>query len=90
MANGGEANGSQGRLVEANGDSRRKVARDSAVIAPKERNYEYEWAYEGEIVICPWHSLEYHIPTGRCLTFPDRKLPVYEVRVQADELRIVL
>jgi nitrite reductase/ring-hydroxylating ferredoxin subunit len=63
---------------------------DGTWIAPKERNYEYEWVYEGEIVICPWHSLEFHIPTGRCLAFPDRKLPVYEVKVEGDDLKVVL
>jgi nitrite reductase/ring-hydroxylating ferredoxin subunit len=59
-------------------------------IARKEHGYEFEWAYEGEIVTCPWHSLEFHIPTGRCLALPNRKLPVYEVKVEGDDVKVVL
>jgi nitrite reductase (NADH) small subunit len=63
---------------------------DGTWVASEDTDFQWEWAYEGEIVICPWHSLEFHIPTGRCLAYPDRSLPVYEVRVEGDELRVVL
>ncbi len=59
-------------------------------IANEETGFEWEWAFDGELVICPWHSLEFHIPTGRCLAYPDRKLPVYEVTVVGDELVVAL
>ena len=59
-------------------------------IANEETGFEWAWAYDGELIICPWHSLEFHIPTGRCLAYPDRKLPVYEVTVVGDELRVTL
>jgi nitrite reductase (NADH) small subunit len=37
------------------------------------------WRHEGEIVTCPWHGLEYHVPTGQCLSFKQIRLRRYEV-----------
>jgi 3-phenylpropionate/trans-cinnamate dioxygenase ferredoxin subunit len=45
-----------------------------------------EWAHEGEIVACPWHGLEYHVPTGQCLAFPHIRVRTYEVTVVGDEV----
>jgi 3-phenylpropionate/trans-cinnamate dioxygenase ferredoxin subunit len=45
-----------------------------------------EWKYEGEIVACPWHGLEYHVPTGRCLAFPHIRVRTYEVTVVGDDV----
>jgi nitrite reductase (NADH) small subunit len=45
-----------------------------------------EWAYEGEIIACPWHGLEYHVPTGRCLAFPHIRVRTYEVTVVGDDV----
>jgi nitrite reductase/ring-hydroxylating ferredoxin subunit len=39
-----------------------------------------------EIVACPWHGLEYHVPTGRCLAFPEISLRTYPVWVDGDEV----
>lgn len=40
-----------------------------------------EWVHDGEIVACPWHGLEFHVPTGRCLAYPHIQLRRYSVRV---------
>jgi nitrite reductase (NADH) small subunit len=48
----------------------------------------FEWSHEGEIVRCPWHGLEFHVPTGTCLAFPQIKLRSYGVVVE--DSRIVL
>jgi nitrite reductase/ring-hydroxylating ferredoxin subunit len=48
------------------------------------------WIWEGEVVTCPWHSLEFHIPTGRCVAFDDIRLRSYEVRAVDGELRVVI
>ena len=53
-------------------------------------DYKLAWIWEGEVVTCPWHSLEFHIPTGRCIAFDDIRLRTYEVRVAGDELRVVI
>jgi nitrite reductase/ring-hydroxylating ferredoxin subunit len=45
-----------------------------------------EWKFEGEIVACPWHGLEYHVPTGRCLAFPEIVLRRYDVAVEGDDV----
>jgi nitrite reductase (NADH) small subunit len=52
--------------------------------------YKLAWIWEGEVVTCPWHSLEFHIPTGRCIAFDDIRLRTYEVRVTDGELRVVI
>jgi nitrite reductase (NADH) small subunit len=49
-----------------------------------------EWAHEGEIVACPWHGLEYHVPTGQCLAFPHIRVRRYEVTVEGDDVVVTL
>jgi nitrite reductase/ring-hydroxylating ferredoxin subunit len=44
------------------------------------------WVREGSILVCPWHSLEYDIPTGRCLAYPRIKLRQYAVRVEGEQI----
>jgi nitrite reductase (NADH) small subunit len=58
------------------------------LVANKENDWRFEWAYEGEIVACPWHGLEYHVPTGRCLAFSNIKLRTYEVVVEDGKVKI--
>ena len=41
------------------------------LIADAEGGWRPRWALEGEVIACPWHGLEYHVPTGRCLAFPE-------------------
>lgn len=51
-----------------------------------ETGWKPEWVLDGEVIICPWHGLEYHIPTGRCLAFEHIKLRRYDVRREGDEV----
>jgi nitrite reductase (NADH) small subunit len=44
------------------------------------------WALEGEVIACPWHGLEYHVPTGRCLAYPHISLRRYEVSLRGDDV----
>lgn len=60
------------------------------LVARRENSWKLEWAYEGEIVACPWHGLEYHVPTGRCLAFPEITLRRYEVVVEDGEVKVIL
>jgi nitrite reductase (NADH) small subunit len=48
------------------------------------------WIWEGEVVTCPWHALEFHIPTGHCVAFDEIRLRTYEVRAVDGELRVVI
>lgn len=58
--------------------------------AGTETNWQRRWAHEGEIVVCPWHALEYNITTGQCLAYPNRRLPLYPVVVKDDEVKVVI
>jgi nitrite reductase/ring-hydroxylating ferredoxin subunit len=40
-----------------------------------------EWILDKEVIACPWHGIEYHVPTGRCLTFPEIRIRSYEIAV---------
>jgi nitrite reductase/ring-hydroxylating ferredoxin subunit len=49
-----------------------------------------EWVRDGQVVICPWHSLEFHVKTGRSIAYPKRSLPTYPVRVADGQLQVTL
>jgi nitrite reductase/ring-hydroxylating ferredoxin subunit len=48
------------------------------------------WIWDGEVVTCPWHALEFHVPSGRCVAFEDIRLRKYDVRIADGELRVVV
>lgn len=54
-----------------------KVSGTTAVDA--QNDWQLQWIKEGEIVACPWHGIEYHVPTGQCLPFPEIKIRSYAV-----------
>jgi nitrite reductase (NADH) small subunit len=58
------------------------------LVATKETRWSRQWAYDGEIVTCPWHGLEYHIPTGQCLAFSEIRLRTYDVVVEDDLVKL--
>jgi len=44
----------------------------------------------GEVVACPWRGREFHISTGQCLAYRNLRLRHYTVKVNRDEIKIVL
>ena len=46
----------------------------------------YELSRGAEILRCPWHSFEYDVVTGRCLTDPRLRLRTYPVGVEGDNV----
>ncbi len=60
------------------------------LVSRKENDWRFEWVHEGEIVACPWHGLEYHVPTGRCIAYPSVTLRRYQVVVEGDEVKVKL
>jgi len=58
--------------------------------ADAEDGWRPRWALEGEVIACPWHGLEYHVPTGRCLAFPHIHVRRYEVTVVGDDVVVSL
>lgn len=60
------------------------------MVAEAEHDWQLEWAHDGEIIACPWHGLEFHVPTGRCLGHTGYRLRRYRVRVLEDEVLLSL
>lgn len=54
--------------------------------ASAETGWKREWVHDGEIIVCPWHALEFNITTGQCLAHPRRRLPTYGVSVKDDQI----
>jgi nitrite reductase/ring-hydroxylating ferredoxin subunit len=54
--------------------------------ASAETGWRPEWVLDGEIIACPWHGLEYHVPTGRCLAYPHIRLRLYDVGVEGGDV----
>jgi nitrite reductase/ring-hydroxylating ferredoxin subunit len=60
------------------------------LVSRVENDWRFEWVHEGEVVVCPWHGLEYHVPTGRCLAYPNISLRRYEIFVEAGKVKVLL
>jgi 3-phenylpropionate/trans-cinnamate dioxygenase ferredoxin subunit len=60
------------------------------LIATAASEWRPEWVQEGEILRCPWHSLEFDITTGRCLGYPGRRLRSYPVKVESGKVFVVV
>jgi nitrite reductase/ring-hydroxylating ferredoxin subunit len=58
--------------------------------ADAESGWRPRWVMDGEVVVCPWHGLEYHVPTGRCLAYPEIQLRRYEVSVEGGDVVVSL
>ena len=58
------------------------------LVARSENDWKFEWVNEGEIVACPWHGLEYRVPTGRCLAYQNITLRSYEVLLDGDKVKL--
>jgi nitrite reductase (NADH) small subunit len=60
------------------------------LVANAEGGWKFEWVNEGEIVACPWHGLEYHVPTGKCIAHPNVNLRCYEVVAEEGKVKVRL
>ena len=60
--------------------------RTTGTLVAEPPDYKPRWALEGEIVACPWHGLEYHVPTGRCLADSRIRIRRYDVTVDGDDV----
>jgi len=56
----------------------------------EESGWRLHWLHEGEIVTCPWHAQEFHIPTGRSIAFPAIKLKSFPVRVEGEQILVTV
>ena len=60
------------------------------LVSRAENDWKFEWVHDGEVIVCPWHGLEYHVPTGRCLAYPNINLRCYEVVVESGKVKVLL
>ena len=60
------------------------------LVSRAENDWRFEWVHGGEVVVCPWHGLEYPVPTRRCLAYPNINLRRYEVVVEAGKEKLLL
>lgn len=49
-----------------------------------------EGEFDGDTVTCPWHSWQYSVKTGRCLTNPSACVKTYEVTVEGSDIKVLL
>jgi nitrite reductase/ring-hydroxylating ferredoxin subunit len=56
------------------------------LLADATSDWKPRWALDGEVIACPWHGLEYHVPTGRCLAYPAITLRRYAVSVRGEDV----
>ncbi|MBJ7614398.1 MAG: nitrite reductase (NAD(P)H) small subunit [Candidatus Dormibacteraeota bacterium] len=53
-------------------------------------HWQPRWVSEGNVIVCPWHSREFDIRTGRCLADPGQRVPVYRGRISDDQVMLTL
>lgn len=56
----------------------------------EESDWRLAWRHDGEIVTCPWHAQEFHIPTGVCLAFPEIRLKSFPVRIEGASIYVTV
>lgn len=54
--------------------------------ASEETGWKPEWVHDGEVIVCPWHGLEYHVPTGQCLAYQHIRIRRYKVTTEGDDV----
>lgn len=60
------------------------------IIATPDSQWKPEWIQEGEILVCPWHGLEFDMTTGRCMAQRRVRLRRYPVRVTDGVITVVI
>ncbi len=83
---GGRLYGLLNRCAHQGGPLCRAARTTGTLVADAGGRWLPRWEHEGEIVACPWHGLEYHVPSGRCLAFPEIVLRRYDVVVEGDDV----
>ena len=58
--------------------------------ADAETDWKPRWVMEDEVIACPWHGLEYHVPTGQCLAYPEITLRRYPVSVRDGDVVVTI
>ena len=49
-----------------------------------------EGELEGSVVTCPWHGWQFNVTTGECTKNPAAKVEVYQVKVEGNDVKVLL
>lgn len=49
-----------------------------------------EGELDGEIVTCPWHGWRFNVRTGACQNNPSANVEAYQVKVEGDDVKVLL
>lgn len=49
-----------------------------------------EGELEGHIVTCPWHGWRFNVTTGACINNPSAKVEAYPVKIEGDDVKVLL
>ncbi|MEW4568262.1 Rieske 2Fe-2S domain-containing protein [Tautonia sp. JC769] len=49
-----------------------------------------EGVCRGGVVTCPWHGWQFDLRDGRSTTFSSIRIPVYDVRIEGEEIQVAL
>ncbi len=49
-----------------------------------------EGELEGEAVTCPWHGWQYNVKTGACINNPSASVKTYQVKVEGEDIKVLL
>ena len=60
------------------------------LVATKDTDWVPRWVQEGQILYCPWHSLEVDITTGQCIPWAEVRLRQYPVVVEDNVVKVVV
>jgi nitrite reductase/ring-hydroxylating ferredoxin subunit len=60
------------------------------VVADQSSDWRPYWIKEGEVVSCPWHSMEFDIRSGVCLANSRFRVPVYPARAVDGQIVVEL
>ncbi len=47
-----------------------------------------EGSLDGSDVTCPWHAWSFDVKTGKCQTAPDINQPIYEVKIDGEDILV--
>lgn len=56
------------------------------LVATADTDWRLAWVLEGRVLICPWHSMEFDLDSGRRLRARTERLRAYPVEVENGEV----
>lgn len=60
----------------------------ATITSTLESGWRPQFVHDGEIIVCPWHGMEFNITTGRCLARKRARLRQFRVKVEDGQVRL--